>query len=254
MAQFYFSIHSVCLFAQNTYVSFGGLKMSLQMVFKCPAKLYTFKIFTHNRIREHPKGCSFSLARITICIVTQTTYIFECGEFTEFVRHGCGQKLFKVTRVTVTLALWADLCPPCFRRQVTRAASRKRRTGQRGAGVSTSAGVYHNPRRTTEQSSSNPVDMLFALFVFCSFCVRFGNRFESLQMRWILCLFVLFGEKMRYPLTSRKMWSERFLNVVKFYTLGFLLPIIYIGALERVLFFHQCAAQGPCDRRTDRIR
>ena len=45
----------VCLFAQNTYVSFGGLKMSLQMVFKCPAKLYTLKIFTHNRIREHPK-------------------------------------------------------------------------------------------------------------------------------------------------------------------------------------------------------
>ena len=92
----------VCLFAQNTYVSFGGLKMSLQMVFKCPAKLYTFKIFTHNRIREHPKGCSFSLVHITICIVTQTTHIFECGEFTELVRHSCGQKLFKVTRVTVT--------------------------------------------------------------------------------------------------------------------------------------------------------
>ena len=72
------------------------------MVFKCPAKLYTLKIFTHNRIREHPKGCSFSLARITICIVTQTTHIFESGEFTEFVRHSCGQKLFKVTRVTVT--------------------------------------------------------------------------------------------------------------------------------------------------------
>ena len=32
------------------------------------------------------------------------------------------------------------------------------------------------------------------------------------------------------------MWSEEFLNVVKFYTLGFLLPIIYIGASERVLF------------------
>ena len=49
----------------------------------------------------------------------------------------------------------------------------KRRTGQRGAGVSISTGVYHNPRRTTEQSSSNPVDMLIALFVFCSFL--FGN-------------------------------------------------------------------------------
>ena len=47
-----------------------------------------------------------------------------------------------------------------------------------------------------------------------------------------------------------KMWSEEFLNVVKNYTLGVLLPIIYIGALERVLFFHQCAAQDPCDRRT----
>ena len=77
--------------------------MSLQMVFKCPAKLYTLKIFTHNRIREHPKGCSFSLVHITICIVTQITYIFESGEFTEFVRHGCGQMLFKVTRVTVTV-------------------------------------------------------------------------------------------------------------------------------------------------------
>ena len=32
------------------------------------------------------------------------------------------------------------------------------------------------------------------------------------------------------------MWSERFLNVVKNYTLGILLPIIYIGASERVLF------------------
>ena len=38
--------------------------------------------------------------------------------------------------------------------------------------------------------------------------------------------------------------------MVKNYTLGILLPIIYIGAFERVLFFHQCAAQGPCDRRT----
>ena len=75
--------------------------MSLQMVFKCPAKLYTLNIFTHNRIREHPQGCSFSLVHITICIVTQITYIFESGEFTEFVRHSCGQKLFKVTRVTV---------------------------------------------------------------------------------------------------------------------------------------------------------
>ena len=56
-----------------------------------------------------------------------------------------------------------------MRRQVTRAASPKSRTGHRGAGVSTSAGVYHNPRRTTEQSNSNHVDMLFALFVFCSF-------------------------------------------------------------------------------------
>ena len=72
------------------------------MVIKCPAKLYTSKIFTHNRIREHPKGCSFSLVHITICIVTQITYIFESGEFTEFVRHSCGQNLFKVTRVTVT--------------------------------------------------------------------------------------------------------------------------------------------------------
>ena len=51
---------------------------------------------------RHPKGCSFSLVHITICIVTQITYIFESGEFTELVRHGCGQKLFIVTRVTVT--------------------------------------------------------------------------------------------------------------------------------------------------------
>ena len=47
----------VCLFAQNIDVSFGGLKMSLQTVFKCPAKLYTLKIFTHNRnrgqVQEH---------------------------------------------------------------------------------------------------------------------------------------------------------------------------------------------------------
>ena len=64
--------------------------MSLQKVFKCPAKLYTLKIFTYNRIREHPKGCCFSLARITIFIVTQITYIFESGEFTGLVRHGCG--------------------------------------------------------------------------------------------------------------------------------------------------------------------
>ena len=34
-------------------------------------------------------------------------------------------------------------------------------------------GVYLKLRRTTEQSNSNPVDMLFALFVFCSFL--FGN-------------------------------------------------------------------------------
>ena len=95
----------VCLFAQNTCVSIGRLEMSTQTVFKCPAKLYTLRIFTHNRIREHPKGCSFSLVHITICIVTQTTHIFECGEFTEFVRHGCGQELFKVTRMTVTFAL-----------------------------------------------------------------------------------------------------------------------------------------------------
>lgn len=72
------------------------------MVFKCPAKLYTLKLFTHNRIREHPKGCSFSLEHITICIVTQTTHIFKSGEFTGFVWHGCGQELFKVTRMTVT--------------------------------------------------------------------------------------------------------------------------------------------------------
>ena len=58
-------------------------------------------------------------------------------------------------------------------RAVTRPAGTGSDTGQRGAGVSTSAGVYHNPCRTTEQSSSNPVDMLIALFVFCSFL--FGN-------------------------------------------------------------------------------
>ena len=39
--------------------------------------------------------------------------------------------------------------------------------------MSISTGVYHNPCRTTEQSNSNHVDMLFALFVFCSFL--FGN-------------------------------------------------------------------------------
>ena len=72
----------VCSFAQNIDVSIGRLKMSTQTVFKCPAKLYTLKIFTHNRIREHPKGCSF--------FVTQITSIFESGEFTEFVQHGCG--------------------------------------------------------------------------------------------------------------------------------------------------------------------
>ena len=92
----------VCLFAQNTCVSIGRLEMSLQMVFKCPAKLYTLKIFTHNRIREHPKGCSFSLVHITICIVTRIKCILESCEFTEFVRLGCGQELFKVTRVTVS--------------------------------------------------------------------------------------------------------------------------------------------------------
>ena len=43
---------------------------------------------------EHPKGCSFSLVHITICIVTQITSIFDSGEFTGFVRHSCGQKLF----------------------------------------------------------------------------------------------------------------------------------------------------------------
>lgn len=74
--------------------------------------------------------------------------------------------------------------------EFTRADTQERRTGQRGAGVSISAGVYPNPCRTTEQSSSNPVDMLFALFVFLfvlvrrsSFYVRFRIRFESLQMR-----------------------------------------------------------------------
>ena len=106
----------VCLFAQNTYVSFCGLKMSLQMVFKCPAKLYTLKIFTHNRIREHPKGCSFSLVHITICIVTRIKCILESGEFTGFVRHGCGQKLFIVTRVTVTypVQFYRHYCHPRY--------------------------------------------------------------------------------------------------------------------------------------------
>ena len=91
------------------------------------------------------------------------------------------------------------------------------------------------------------------LFVLCSFWKSFWKLANALNtvlvrsVRW----------KKEIPLTckiNQKMWSEEFLNVVKFYTLGFLLPIIYIGALERVLFFHQCAAQGPCDRRTDRIR
>jgi hypothetical protein len=43
----------------------------------------------------------------------------------------------------------------------------------------------------------------------------------------------------------QKMWSEKFLNVVKFYTLADLLPIIYVeGLIESipnwggVLFFH----------------
>lgn len=41
------------------------------------------------------------------------------------------------------------------------------------------------------------------------------------------------------------MWSEKFLNVVKFYTLADLLPIIYVESLNEsipnwggVLFFH----------------
>lgn len=92
----------VCLFAQNTYVSIGRLKMSTQMVFKCPAKLYTLNICTHNRIKEHPKGCSFSFVRITICIVTRITCIFENGEFTGLLQSSYCPKLFKVTRVTVT--------------------------------------------------------------------------------------------------------------------------------------------------------
>ena len=145
--------------------------------------------------------------------------------------------------------------------EFTRASARKRRTGQRGAGVSTSAGVYHNLRRTTEQSNSNHVDVLFALFVFCSFL--FGNVRCVFVLVIVLkackcaeyCTCSLCSAKKRPPLAckiNQKMWSERFLNVVKNYTLGFLLPIIYIGASERVLFFifHQCAAQGPCDRRT----
>ena len=155
--------------------------------------------------------------------------------------------------------------PPCLRRQVTRAVSRKRRTGQRGASVSTSTGVYHNPRRTTEQISSNHVDMLFAPFVFCSFL--FGNVRSVFVLKislkacksaeYCACSFCSAKKRDTPDLkNNQKMWSEEFLNVVKFYTLGVLLPIIYIGASERVLFFifHQCAAQGPCDRRTDRIR
>ena len=95
------AVHCLLVCSKNL-CELWQIKMSLQTVFKCPAKLYTLKVFTHNRIREHPKWCSFSLEHITICIVTQITYIFESGEFTGFVRHSCGQKLFKVTRVTVS--------------------------------------------------------------------------------------------------------------------------------------------------------
>ena len=127
--------------------------------------------------------------------------------------------------------------------------------------MSTSTGVYHNPCRTTEQSILCPADMLFALFVFCSFL--FGNVRSVFVLEIVLkacksaeycaCSFCSVKKRETPDLQDQsKMWSEEFLNVVKYYTLGILLPIIYIGASERVLFFifHQCAAQGPCDRRT----
>jgi hypothetical protein len=47
----------VCSFAQISGAGCGKKKMSLQTVFKCPAKLYTLKIFTHNtnrgQVQEH---------------------------------------------------------------------------------------------------------------------------------------------------------------------------------------------------------
>ena len=232
--------------------------MSLQTIFNCPAKLYTLKIFTHNRIREHPKGCSFSLVHITICIVTQITHIFESGEFTEFVQHGCGQKLFKVTRVTVTCpcailpslpspTLWkafvcvvfrvtvtvtgdgrgdANLCtvsrfvsalfaltsyPSCFPKTPHRASWRKWEHKCR---------VYLQFRRTTEQSVSNALDMLFALFVFCSFL--FGNVRSVFVLEIVLkackcaeycvCSFCS-AKKWDTPwpaIQVEKMWSEEF--------------------------------------------
>ena len=59
----------------------------------------------------------------------------------------------------------------------------------------------------------------------------------------------MFVEKKRYPLPfencTQKMWPEKFLNVVKNYTLADLLPIIYVEGLNEsipnwggVLFFH----------------
>ena len=174
--------------------------------------------------------------------------ILESGEFTEFVQHGCGQELFKVTRVTVTSTrailpslpsptLWktfvcvvfrvtvtvtgdgrcdANLCtvrrfapslfaptsyPSCFPKTPYRATWRKCEHKYRGVSQS-------SPNNRTNQFKPRryavcAVRFLFVLVRQCSFCVRFKNLFKSLQKRWILCLFVLFGEKKRYP------WLEK---------------------------------------------
>ena len=91
--------------------------------------------------------------------------------------------------------------PSCFPKTPYRATWRKCEHKYRGVSQS-------SPNNRTKQFKPRryavcAVRFLFVLVRQCSLCVRFKNLFKSLQMRWILCLFVLFGEKMRYPLTCK---------------------------------------------------
>ena len=93
-------------------------------------------------------------------------------------------------------------------------------------------------------------------YEFCSLLFGVVRCVFVLENAWILrrcaesctcsfCSLKKYDTPLHYEKRPQKMWSEKFLNVVKFYTLADLLPIIYVEGLNEsipnwggVLFFH----------------
>ena len=78
--------------------------------------------------------------------------------------------------------------------EFTRADTKQRRTGQRGASVRISAGDISNFAEHAEQGVPNAVGMSFLLFVDCSFCLCCSPNHSAQRIFAIsICCSLLFG-------------------------------------------------------------